>query len=315
MIKLETKPLHACQVLIVDDDTVSQTILRTVLEDTVSCHVVANGDAALAFCHEQVPDLIVLDLHMPGKDGPTVCRELKAQTSTESIPIIFVTSSMDVATEDQCWEIGAADFIVKPITASTLLHRVKTHLQNKLRMELLESMTLYDQLTGLYNRLYLKYELPQLVGQLCRDKKPLSLILIDIDNFKNYNDTYGHLEGDQCLQRVAQQIKSCLGRPRDAVVRFGGEEFLVLVPDTELDGAVTVARKMVEATRSLNIPNDNGINGRVTISAGAAHCSYPTLRAQGISSALAVADKALYAAKAAGKDRVSVTQLSAESPA
>lgn len=304
MIKLDTKPFNECQILIVEDDTVSQTILKTLLADVAHCTVLNTGEDALTWCASNTPDLILMDMNLPGKSGTAVCEELKQIRKLDNVPVIFVTASIDPALEDRCWDAGAADFIVKPVTASTLLHRVKVHLQNKLRTELLENMMVADQLTGLYNRIYLTHEVPRLIRQLVRDDASVAVILLDIDKFKLYNDTYGHIEGDACLKAVAGAIKSSIRRPQDVAFRFGGEEFLVLLPDTDLDGATHVAQHIIENVLGLSLLHEEGINKQVTVSAGAAACKAKSLPEQSLSDLIERADQALYRAKRAGRNQL-----------
>ncbi|MEW9798219.1 diguanylate cyclase [Alteromonas sp. CYL-A6] len=304
MIKLDVKPLAECLVLIVDDDPVSQALLSTLLSDMVQCAVVTSGEEALAYCRAHLPDLILMDMNLPGKSGITVCQELKAEERLEDVPVLFVTSSIDPETEDHCWEAGASDFLLKPVTASTLQHRVNHHLQSKLRMELLESMTIRDQLTGLHNRIYLASEVPQLVGGLARYNAFLAAIVIDIDFFKHYNDTKGHLEGDKCLRKVAETLQTCTHRTSDLCIRFGGEEFVILLPETDEKGAIKVAELMVTTIRELGLAHEGVLNDRVTISAGVAVCHAKACEKGDISMLLRQADDALYLAKEKGRDRV-----------
>ncbi|GGW76291.1 diguanylate cyclase [Alteromonas halophila] len=304
MLKLETKPLKECQVLIVDDELVSQEVISSALDKMVQCAVVGSGEEAIAFCQHTQPDLIILDLDMPGRDGLSVCMELKRHENTQSTPVIFVTATLDVETENNCWRVGAADYVLKPVTMTTLRARVKTHIQNKLRMELLENLTLYDPLTGVYNRLYLRYELPSIIRQLLREQQCLSMVLVDIDFFKAFNDTYGHLEGDACLKQVAEALNHSVHRPRDVVIRFGGEEFLILLSDTDLNGASQRAQKMVDNVRELNKENKKGIKGKLTLSAGVECCDVEELRNNKIIEALGRLDKKLYKAKEEGRSRV-----------
>lgn len=236
MNRKEIKPYAECNVLIVDDEPMSRMLLESILESVFTCATAESGEEAISYCEANLPDLVLLDMNMPDINGLDVCTALKASPETNHIPVIFVTSTMDIESENACWEVGASDFVMKPVNASTLTHRIKTHLQNKLRTEFLEMMTFHDQLTGLYNRTYLTKEIPLLIKQVARDKGTVGAIMIDIDYFKLFNDTYGHLEGDICLQKVAQIISDTVKRPKDAVIRFGGEEFLVVLPYIDHQG-------------------------------------------------------------------------------
>ena len=152
---MEIKPYSACRVLIVDDEPMSRLLLESILESVFHCTVVESGKDAISNCEECLPDLVLLDMNMPDINGLEVCATLKASLTTSHIPVIFVTSTMDIESENACWEVGASDFVMKPVNASTLTHRVKTHLQNKLRTEFLEMMTFHDQLTAMAIKLLL----------------------------------------------------------------------------------------------------------------------------------------------------------------
>ncbi|MGQ8366717.1 GGDEF domain-containing response regulator [Glaciecola sp. 1036] len=215
-----------------------------------------------------MPDLIILDLNMPNLDGITLCNQIKSNLTTAHIPIIFITASVLPSDQDRCWEAGAADFIAKPIVASTLLHRVKNILQSKLRFELLTEQTFKDQLTGVFNRHYLMSEVPTLLKVSSREKQFFGVVMIDIDFFKGFNDTYGHVEGDKCLKMVAKTIQNVLKRPQDIVVRYGGEEFVVFLPNTPPSGCKHLANKIKDAVFDLNIKNSTSGHQVVTISGG-----------------------------------------------
>jgi diguanylate cyclase (GGDEF)-like protein len=210
---------------------------------------------------------------------------------------------MDIESENACWEVGASDFVMKPVNASTLTHRIKTHLQNKLRTEFLEMMTFHDQLTGLYNRMYLTKEIPLLIKQVARDKGTVGAIMIDIDYFKLFNDTYGHLEGDICLQKVAQIVSDTVKRPKDAVIRFGGEEFLVVLPYIDHQGSKLVAHQLVEAVANARIPHGKGIENRVSISAGFAVWKASDLVEDDVAALIEDADISLFEAKELGRNQ------------
>jgi diguanylate cyclase (GGDEF)-like protein len=243
-------------------------------------------------------------MNMPDTDGLDVCRALKAKSATADIPVIFVTSTLDIESENACWEVGASDFVMKPVNASTLTHRIKTYVLNKLRTEFLETMTYHDQLTGQYNRMYLTKEIPLLIKQVARDNGSVGAIMIDIDFFKLFNDTYGHLEGDQCLSRVAQLISSVMKRPKDAVIRFGGEEFLIILPYIDSAGASLLAQELVEIVRKAEIPHSHGIGNKVSISVGYTVWQANKVAKEGVEALIEEADVKLFEAKEQGRNQV-----------
>lgn len=303
MNQKEIKPYAECNVLIVDDEPMSRMLLESILESVFTCATVESGEEAISYCEANLPDLVLLDMNMPDIDGLDVCTALKASPETNHIPVIFVTSTMDIESENACWEVGASDFVMKPVNASTLTHRIKTHLQNKLRTEFLEMMTFHDQLTGLYNRMYLTNEIPLLIKQVARDKGTVGAIMIDIDYFKLFNDTYGHLEGDICLQKVAQIVSDTVKRPKDAVIRFGGEEFLVVLPYIDHQGTKLVAHQLVQAVANARIPHGKGIENRVSISAGFAVWKATDVVEDDVAALIEDADISLFEAKELGRNQ------------
>lgn len=303
MQNIEVKPYSECNILIVDDDAISRLLLESILHPHFLCKTAQSGDDAIAQCESQLPDLILLDMNMPDVDGLAVCSKLKKQARTRNIPIIFVTSTMDVESENACWEVGASDFVMKPVNASTLTHRVKNHLQSKLRTEQLARMTFYDQLTSLYNRLYLTNEVPSVIKQVARDKGKVGAIMVDVDHFKLFNDTYGHLEGDACLQKVATLLAKTVKRPQDTVVRFGGEEFLLILPFVDGEGVKRVASNLIRAVTEANIPHKKGVNGRVSISAGFACWDAVKVVEESLEALLEDADVNLFQAKEKGRNQ------------
>jgi len=300
---LDLKPFSECSVLIVDDELMSRTLLASILEPYFGYEVVQSGKEALDNCTQSQPDLILLDMNMPDMNGLDLCRMLKADSALSSIPVIFVTATMDIESENACWSVGASDYVVKPVTASTLVHRIKNHLQNKLRTELLQKMTFKDQLTGLFNRLYLSNEIPRLIKQIARDNALISVVMIDIDFFKDYNDRYGHIQGDVCLENIASILNVSAKRPFDAAIRFGGEEFLLILPYTDRKGVQSIANALVKKVYDMALPHADGIDGRVTISAGYATGEAREFLDMGVITLVEHADIYLFEAKEQGKNR------------
>lgn len=303
MDRKEIKPYSQCNVLIVDDEPMSRLLLQSILDSEFRCATVESGSDAISYCVDSPPDLVLLDMNMPDIGGLEVCTALKAAQETKDIPVIFVTSTMDIQSENACWEVGASDFVIKPVNASTLTHRVKTHLQNKLRTEFLEMMTFHDQLTGLYNRMYLTQEIPFLIKQVARDQSTVGAIMVDIDYFKLFNDTYGHVEGDICLQKVAEIVSDNVKRPKDAVIRFGGEEFLIILPYVDYQGTKLVANQLVDAVAKAQIPHGKGIENRVSISAGFAVWKGTDAVKDDLTAFIEDADISLFEAKESGRNQ------------
>ena len=300
--QVNKRTLSDCHLLIVDDQASSRMILEGLLGRMVNCTSVSSGDAALAYCEENTPDLILMDIYMPGMDGHQVAQALRENPSKPDIPIIFVTATTTDEAQSKCWDSGCVDFVTKPINACTLQNRVKAHLNHKLKNDLLESLIYIDRLTGAYNRHYLEDYLPRLMKDGKRSGTPLSLALFDVDYFKRYNDRYGHMEGDSCLWKLSNAISDSLLRPMDKLVRVGGEEFLVILPNTNEEGAKLVANRLLSTVFNLDIAHADSDLARVTISAGVA-TKHPGDN-KTIDFTMLQADKSLYAAKGQGRNCV-----------
>ncbi|RYY84855.1 MAG: diguanylate cyclase, partial [Comamonadaceae bacterium] len=226
------------RVLVVDDHDINVRLLQATLDAEHDVQVATDGEQALAACRLQAPDLVLLDVMMPGMDGFEVCRRLKADAATRDIPVIFITALGDEQAETKGLGAGAVDFISKPIRPRVVRARVHTHLTVKRQADLLRSLVYVDGLTGLCNRRSFDESLARECGRATRAGSPLSVALVDVDLFKRYNDHYGHQAGDDCLRRVADAMASCLQRPGDVCARYGGEEFAWVLPDTDLEGAL-----------------------------------------------------------------------------
>ncbi len=289
--------------LIVDDQSANiQTLYRAFSQDH-QVLMALNARAALEVCEKQPPDLILLDIMMPDIDGFALCEALKADALTRDIPVIFVTARNDEAAETRGLEAGAVDFISKPINPAIVRARVKTHLTLKAQSDLLRQWVYVDGLTGVANRRHFDERLAQEWSRALRQGTPLSVVLLDVDHFKRYNDRYGHLSGDECLHTIGQSLLKNIRRPADLAARYGGEEFACILPDTDLDGAMHCARQLGEAIRALALPHaDAGDTQIVTVSLGV--CSTRPSAGKGDASDLVqAADQQLYTAKAQGRDR------------
>jgi diguanylate cyclase (GGDEF)-like protein len=290
-------------VLIVDDSPSNLAILTQSLRSEFDVRIAASGAEALRLVDETPPDLILLDILMPDMDGYEVCRRLKAHPHVRNIPIIFLTAKGDVADETMGLAIGAVDYIIKPVSIPIVQARVRTHVELKRRGDLLENLSMRDGLTGIPNRRHFDDFLDRAWRLATRNATPLSLIMADIDLFKPYNDTYGHLAGDECLRAVARTLAGSLKRPGDLAARFGGEEFAMVLEDTELTGALHLAESIRQAVEALGLEHKgSNVSGVVTVTLGAA-CAIPA-PGQGPDALLAMADRKLYEAKLAGRNRV-----------
>lgn len=310
-IDLSVMPKDRPRLLICDDQPLNvQTLYRALAADH-QVFVATSGEQALKLAREKNPDVLLLDVVMPGLDGYEVCRRLKADHATADIPVIFVTAHSDEAEEAAGLDAGAVDFIAKPINPRIVRARVKTHLTLKRQSDLLRQMAFIDGLTGVFNRRHFDERLQQEWLRALRNGTPLSLLLIDLDCFKRYNDRYGHQAGDDCLRRVAQALQLGLHRPGDLLARYGGEEFACILPETEAAGALELAHKLCQQVHGLGIEHLDAPDGRhASISVGVA--GRPRMAAGGgavglsddtAAALLARTDRQLYRAKDAGRGR------------
>jgi len=290
------------RILVVDDQPTNIQTLYQVLKGEYDVAMATDGLQAIALCQRRPPDLVLLDVVMPGIDGFEVCKRLKADSATRDVPVIFVTARDSTEDETQGLEVGAVDFITKPVNPPVVRARVRTHISLKRQADLLRSMAFNDGLTGVANRRWFDERLQVEWLRCRRNKLPMSLILLDIDNFKSFNDRYGHQAGDDCLRAVATAMAARLGRPADLLARYGGEEFVCLLPETPMDGARAKADDLGRAIVELGIAHaDSSTAAVVTISRGVA-TAQPAVDGSP-SELLQRADEKLYAAKRAGRNR------------
>ena len=297
------EPERKPRLLVVDDQPTNIQVLYRVFADDCQVFMATSGEQALHTAREEAPDVILLDVMMPDMDGYEVCRQLKQDSATRDIPILFVTAHHEAQEEARGLACGAVDFITKPIHPAVLRARVHTHLTLQRQTEVLKRLVFIDALTHAFNRRYFDERLAEAWWRAQRTGRPLGLILIDVDYFKQFNDVNGHQRGDDALRQVAQALKGTILRPGDVVCRYGGEEFACLLSDTDLDGALQVAQRMKLAVRDLAIGHPASAVAEVlTISAGVA-VRTPTSRGDA-AALLALADAQLYRAKAEGRARV-----------
>jgi len=291
------------RVLIVDDTIVNIQILGEELGNDYEVLAATNGKDALELAQSQSPDIILLDVIMPEMDGYEVCLLLKSDPLTKAIPIIFITTMNEEESEAKGLEIGAIDYIAKPFSLPIVKARVKNHLELKEYRDHLERISMIDGLTGICNRRCFEEYLDQEWRRTIRSGNSISLMMMDIDFFKLFNDHYGHIEGDKCLKMVAQVLLGSLQRPADMVSRYGGEEFVAVLPDTDASGALVVARRLRDCINSLGIPHAySSVAAYVTISCGVATLlSYKGLSKEDL---IKQADDLLYEAKQTGRNQI-----------
>jgi diguanylate cyclase (GGDEF)-like protein len=299
------------KVLVADDDHGSRLVAKAAVEQSGhECLVAADGDAAWELYQRHQPHVVVTDLRMPGRDGLALCRAIRSAEVDSYTYIVLVTAQ---ASQDDIlagMEAGADDYVTKPLDPFTLHTRLLAALRvtslhadlTRYRVALTEQART-DPLTKLYNRLKLTEDLGTLHTRSERYRQDYSLAICDVDNFKSYNDVYGHQAGDAALQAVAASLARET-RHSDGVYRYGGEEFLLVLPNQPLSKAVTVLERARAAVQDLGIDHIGGSAGVLTMSAGIS--AFMDGHRVGSGRLLKEADVALYAAKAAGRNRVTV---------
>ncbi len=289
-------------ILIIDDDRKTHEALDRELGSSMGTilHCESPEDG-LRTATQRNPSLILLDINMPRMDGLKVCRHLKERESTRDIPVLFLTVDHNVQHIAKALECGGSDYIMKPFNPVELRARVRAALRTKEMIELLRQQARIDALTGVTNRAGLDEGLASSVSLFNRSGRPVSLLMLDIDHFKQVNDKFGHGVGDEVLRAVGETLRSC-GRPSDAPCRFGGDEFAVILEGTDRAGARIAAARILESIQAIEVPSRTGTI-HVRASGGlASSCDLPA--GFDPEDLLKAADEALLQAKAQGRNRL-----------
>jgi len=294
-------------ILVVDDLPANIEILLALLGDEYDLLAAIDGESALEIAEEDQPDLILLDIIMPNMNGYSVAQELKRNEKTKDIPIIFITAVTDEMSIEKAYEVGGIDYVTKPFKPKELRARVNRELQIQALIsnlaqskEELQLMASTDAMSGLYNRRYFSDISEEILSLAQRNKTPLSVLMIDIDYFKNINDTYGHKTGDEVIVAFASVLKES-ARKSDVICRWGGEEFVLLLPQTDIEGARAIGEKIRETIANLELLLHSHVI-KVTVSIGAAQVNYAVSNA--MEHAINQADEVLYHAKRSGRNKV-----------
>ncbi|MFK5893486.1 MAG: diguanylate cyclase [Pseudomonadota bacterium] len=298
------------KILIVDDSTDNIELLFAMLQDEYQVLFATSGPKALKLIEGVEPDIILLDIVMPGMDGYEVIEALKNNPKTTNIPVIFLTAKTAKTDLLKGFKLGSVDYIMKPFFEEEVKVRLNTHLQNRLLIKQLEAankkleqISLSDGLTEIGNRRYFDQFLEQMLGISQREQTHLSLLMIDVDYFKKYNDCYGHIAGDQCLQAIAKTLGSYAKRGGDLAARYGGEEFALILSDTKKNDAQQCADNYRMAIENLQIPHSQSeISDYVTVSVGVV--SQIGSQEGSIEELIKNADQALYQAKKSGRNQI-----------
>ncbi|MBB1594275.1 PleD family two-component system response regulator [Achromobacter sp. UMC46] len=322
---------HAAMVLLVDDQVMVGEAIRRALatEGNIDFHYCSDPYKALTVAIQTRPTVILQDLVLPGVDGLSLVQEYRNHPVTRDIPIIVLSTKEDPAIKSAAFAAGANDYLVKLPDSIELVARIRYHSRSYLALvqrdeayqalrqsqqQLLESnmelrrLTNSDGLTGLGNRRYFDEYLNAEWQRARRDGREISMLMIDVDHFKSYNDTYGHIAGDEALKRVANTIFASCDRSTDLAARFGGEEFALVLPGTPAGSARLAAEKLRRAVEAMQIPQkDTGSGPWLTVSIGTA-TAVPT-QDQPCTDLILVADRGLYQAKRQGRNRVVPGQM------
>jgi diguanylate cyclase (GGDEF)-like protein len=288
--------------LIVDDEKHNRTLLLELLKDSYRILFAKNGRQALELAAAHRPDLILLDVLMPEMDGYATIKALKADEASRDIPVIFISALDSANDEAQGLELGAADYITKPFHPSIVRARIRNHLQILQQRRQLEQLSLVDSLTEIPNRRRFIQVLEQEWRRCLRKKEPLSLVVVDVDHFKLYNDSHGHAIGDNILYMVAQTLSHGLRRASDFVARYGGEEFVMLLPESEASEARTLVERIRQDINDQQIEHlSSPVAPWITLSFGGATTIPDSHEVD--SEFFCRADACLYQAKHQGRNR------------
>lgn len=287
-------------ILIVEDSQINSKLCQSLLSrNGYETEICSDGESALEFLSKNSPDLILLDIIMPGIDGYQFSESIKTNHRLKDTPVIFLSAMNDEESIIKGFNSGGVDYITKPFRTQELLARTRTHVELKKAKEKLMQMAITDELTGLANRRYFMDRLNSEYDRTKRYESKFSLLMIDIDHFKKINDNYGHKAGDLVLIETALKMKKSL-RTSDIIGRVGGEEFSVLLPETEIKAALHIAERIrARVSESVVIFDSEELS--VTVSIGATQSSPGDLTIDDI---FIRADTAMYNAKNEGRNRV-----------
>lgn len=303
------------RVLVVDDDPLmGEHLKRLVSDGGFDVRAVISGAAALAAMRKKFASIVITDLHMPDMDGLTLCRTLRDEQFDSYVYVMLLTAQDSERDVLNGLEAGADDYLSKRISAAHLVARLRTAcriltLEHSLRSVIKEKNQLAttDALTGASNRRYFTRQLSREINRVQRSKAHLSLLLLDIDHFKRINDRYGHGVGDEVLQEFARRIAQSLPRKLDWYARLGGEEFTVVLPETDLSGACVVAERIREHVADAHFSTSGG-SIPVTVSIGVSGIA-ALGSAANVDTLLESADRCLYQSKDSGRNRVTPAEV------
>jgi len=294
-------------ILVVEDDLSTQEALLDLLLPTLDAVAASDGDAALTVAREHRPDVILMDLGLPKRDGVSAFEELHKDARTRGVPVIFVSGSNDESTVARCLELGGEDFLTKPAGPRELLARIERSLRHARERRELEALAQLDALTGLYNFRSLNQRIDLELARAQRYGHSLAAIMLDLDHLKEINDRFGHEMGNEAIRRVAAQVKRQM-REVDFAARYGGDEFAILLPHQTAAESAILAQRILSGVAGIPIDTPQGPHP-MTLSIGiAAHGKVKTYASSTL--LLEAADSALNQAKQQGRNRIVLASVS-----
>ena len=310
------------KILLVEDSaTLRAIMLNYIAKSGHEVIIACSGEESLQILETNDVDMIIMDVEMPGLDGYEATRLIRESLESQWIPIIFVSGMSDDKSLAEGIEAGGDDYLIKPVSRVILNAKIRAmerlssmrNEMNTLNTELIE-LSQRDPMTGLYNRRAFDEKAEDYWRIATRNKEPLTVLILDIDHFKLYNDAYGHIEGDMCIRKIAIVLNECFNRPGDVIARYGGEEFIVLLSNTTHEGAEYLAEQMRTSIAEQEIRHKASTTGRyVSVSIGGSATNFTT--GTSLSAQIALADKALYESKNNGRDRITITDFSCKQSA
>jgi diguanylate cyclase (GGDEF)-like protein len=291
------------KILVVDDEKANLLVLHSILSGEYTVFTAKSGEEGLDRVAGDRPDLILLDIVMPGMNGFDLLKKLKDSSETRSIPVMIITGLDNEADEERGLLLGAVDYIAKPFKNAIVLARVRTQIRIVQQIRMIERLGLIDPLTDIPNRRCFDERFAMEWRRALREHKPVSFMMMDVDKFKTYNDVYGHPQGDVLLRTIARIFAAAARRPGDLAARLGGEEFGVLLPNTDLPTALGIAEEIRSGVAACRIPTAGGNDSTAaTISIGVAS-TVPSAETA-MESLIKQADGFLYTAKETGRNRI-----------
>lgn len=329
MASAARRPTHPVVLLVDDQVMIAEGIRRMLLDESdIEFHYCPDPKQAVAMALEIEPTIILQDLIMPDVDGYTLVRQYREHEKIHNIPVIVLSTREDPKDKSLAFENGANDYLIKLPDKIELIARIRANtknfltqlerdeafatlaeLQDQLKQsnEELQKLTCLDSLTGIANRRRFDSFIQKECLRSAREGAPLALLLIDIDYFKAYNDNYGHLGGDGCLRKVADALRKAVQRPADLVARYGGEEFAIILPNTNVEGALKIAEYLHSVVQDLEIPHKfSEVSDIITISTGIA-CKVANMN-HSPGDLIEMADRALYEAKKSGRNQARLSE-------